>query len=317
MFNYAEVTQKLKGRASRIGITLGCDPEMFLVDGDGTPVSAIGLIGAGKDNPKQLEGYPDGYAIQEDNVAVEYNIPPAEGPASFSLSVCRARDYVTNNVAEKNGLRISTAASLLFPTTELQNPAAQEFGCDPDFNVYDLVGNPPPKARDKTLRSAGGHFHIGMYTDGGYQLSDEEKILVAQILELFVGTSLAILDKDKRRMKLYGKAGAVRLKPYGFEYRTPSNLWSFLTHSNIALVASTMFEVLGNLDYYSKHFNPRYAMLARAGINTGNKKLLQELWDVYLKEFGAGLHTRQCIVENVNYVASQTGGVLFGQRGIG
>ena len=32
-------------------------------------------------------------------------------------------------------------------------------------------------------------------------------------------------DSDTNRMKLYGAAGACRVKPYGVEYRVPSNKW--------------------------------------------------------------------------------------------
>jgi len=61
------------------------------------------------------------------------------------------------------------------------------------------------------------------------------KIQLGQLMDLFVGFRLAEVDKDTRRRELYGKAGAIRFKPYGIEYRTPSNYWIMSEH-NIAAV---------------------------------------------------------------------------------
>jgi hypothetical protein len=42
---------------------------------------------------------------------------------------------------------------------------------------------------------------------------------------MFLGLWSVINDPDTRRRQLYGKAGAIRFKPYGIEYRTLSNFW--------------------------------------------------------------------------------------------
>ena len=44
-------------------------------------------------------------------------------------------------------------------------------------------------------------------------------------LDLFLGLRSLEWDKDKTRRQLYGNPGAMRLKPYGVEYRVLSNMW--------------------------------------------------------------------------------------------
>ena len=40
-----------------------------------------------------------------------------------------------------------------------------------------------------------------------------------------IGLPAVLIDTDKQRRKLYGKAGSMRHKDYGVEYRTVSNFW--------------------------------------------------------------------------------------------
>ena len=56
-----------------MAIFFGCDPEFFLKDKTGKFISAIGLVGGSKEEPKAIG---NGCFVQEDNVAVEFNIPP-------------------------------------------------------------------------------------------------------------------------------------------------------------------------------------------------------------------------------------------------
>ena len=44
-----------------------------------------------------------------------------------------------------------------------------------------------------------------------------------KLLDVFLGVPSVIIDPDKERRKLYGRAGAFRLTKYGFEYRTLSS----------------------------------------------------------------------------------------------
>lgn len=196
--------------------TKGCDPELFLRNkATGEFISSIGLIGGSKDFPMPIGM---GCAVQEDNVAVEFNIPPASSAQEFVDSVNYNLAYLRERVGEM-GLELCIQPSAVFGADQLANPAAQEFGCDPDFCAWTGgTQNPRPKATDANLRSAGGHIHIA--------LPDDMDILeVVKAMDLFVGVGMLAFDTDKDRRKLYGGPGAFRKKPYGVEYRTASNMW--------------------------------------------------------------------------------------------
>ena len=68
-------------------LAVGADPELFLRRKDGTPQSSEGLVGGSKDEPLAIPGLADGFAVQEDNVTVEFNIPPAQTSTEFSNSI--------------------------------------------------------------------------------------------------------------------------------------------------------------------------------------------------------------------------------------
>lgn len=192
--------------------TIGADPELFLVDQNGRFISAIGLIGGSKKHPHDIG---QGCAIQEDNVAVEFNIPPADAANKFVSSITYALDHLSKQVADK-GLFLSITASKSFDKDQLEHPRAKVFGCDPDYNCWTRQQNDPPKAKDASLRSAGGHIHIGAALD---------KLQLARWCDVTMGLPSVLEDNDTQRRLLYGKAGSFRGKPYGVEYRTLSNYW--------------------------------------------------------------------------------------------
>lgn len=196
--------------------TIGADPELFL-EGNQELFSSIGIIGGTKKFPQPIG---EGCYVQEDNVAVEFNIPPAENIEQFLSSIHYSIKTITE-IASEMGLSLSQVASGHFNRIFLEVPEAKVFGCDPDFNAYTLKKNKPPKAQDETLRSCGGHVHVG----GDF--SKEEKLDLVKTMDLFLGVPSVILDPDEKRKQLYGAPGAFRDKPYGIEYRVLSNFWIF------------------------------------------------------------------------------------------
>lgn len=198
---------------------IGCDPEIFV--GDGNVVkSIIGKIGGSKQHPRPLE-LGQGFAVQEDNVALEFNVPPASTRVEFIQNVRSTMSFLNREFLQTQGLQFVNDSAVSFPEEELQNPAARMFGCDPDYNAWTKQRNPPPKADDPNLRACGGHVHVGL----DRTWTDEKKRTLVKCMDLQISVPGVWMDKGIKRKQFYGKAGAHRIKPYGVEYRTPSNYW--------------------------------------------------------------------------------------------
>lgn len=201
---------------------IGADPEIFLEDAVGNLISAIDRIGGTKQSPKPLP-LGDGYAVQEDNVAVEYNIPAAKSAEEFAESIQKVMGFLSEQIANM-GLRFNRLSAAEFPLEQLNHYKALEFGCDPDFNAWKNGRvNQRPKSDKFCLRSCGGHVHIGF--DGFNSRKDVLQFI--KRMDLFAAVPSVVMDKGQLRKELYGKAGAFRFKKYGCEYRVLSNFWIF------------------------------------------------------------------------------------------
>lgn len=204
-----------------LNFTIGCDPEVFVADNTGLR-SIIGTIGGTKDEPRRLARLGDGFAVQEDNVAMEFNIPPSNSREAFLHNVVQVRDFLNTLVNDAFGFHMVNSSAEVFPDAELESPMAHVFGCDPDYNAWTLAKNPLPRSDNKNLRSCGGHIHVG------YKFQSKNDIYeTIRAMDLFLGVPSILMDNGELRKKLYGKAGAFRTKDYGCEYRTLSNFWIF------------------------------------------------------------------------------------------
>ena len=211
---------------------VGTDTEVFLVNPQTEePVPAIGLIGGTKHQPKPVPELGDGYAVQEDNVMLEYNVPPCATKAQFVTSVMRMNSYLKKLLTPQD-LAFRIAPSMMFDAKQLTHPQAMHLGCEPDFNVWTRDVNPSPKAAGaavlETMRTAGGHIHVSFALDdvSGKALTIYDKEPLVKALDMTLGLPSLFLDGDGRRRQLYGKAGAFRAKDYGIEYRVLSNFWT-------------------------------------------------------------------------------------------
>lgn len=194
---------------------LGSDPEVFLVDNFGKHISAIGFINADKWNPLQIPDMPKGFTLQEDNVALEYGIPPASNAEEFSQYI---DSVMQRSLKELPGLSFSKLSCHVFTEDQMQDPRAHVFGCEPDYNAYTKDVNHAPQPPHPYMRSAGGHVHIE---------TKENPVAVVKAFDLFLVVPSVLMDEGEKRKQMYGKAGAHRIKPYGVECRSLSNFWIF------------------------------------------------------------------------------------------
>lgn len=197
--------------------TIGCDPEIFLKDSSNNFKSVIGLLGGNKWFPRKLSEV--GHACLEDNVAVEFNIPPCSTFEDFKREVQATMQMVKKILPAE--LQYDQSSAVSFPESELNCEQAWVFGCEPDYNAWTMEENPKPTSPDKNLRSAGGHIHVGS------SIALDNPINTVRAMDLFLGVPSISLDTGTLRRQLYGKAGAFRPKDYGIEYRTLSNFWIF------------------------------------------------------------------------------------------
>lgn len=210
-------------------ITLGSDPEIFLTEkATGKPWGARDCSTGTKEKPEPL---PLG-ALQVDGMALEFNITPASTLEEW-IKNHDAVVSVLEERAEREGLQVCDANFLDFKDYIREAKATEEeleFGCDPDLNAGTGKENEMPDNDDGdiTYRTTGGHIHVG-FSDWANSSGDslETARSLVKVLDLVLGTYSVINDDGNERKKLYGKAGAFRLKPYGFEYRTLSNFWVF------------------------------------------------------------------------------------------
>lgn len=258
-------------------ITVGTDLEVFGRSGE-HHVALCGKIGGSKEAPLQLPDMPRGFMVQEDNVSLEFNIPPVDNASGFVRNISQMRVRVTM-ILDSLGLVPSIQSSVSFDKEELTHPNALVFGCESDYNAWTKRENEKPRAKDASLRTAGGHVHVGTET---IDMLDGIKYM-----DLFLGVPSILLDdspSSERRRELYGKAGAMRPKPYGFEYRTLSNFWMF-DDKLINWVFTNTYKAMEVVELVKgkKHrgIQSEDVLNIQKCINTGDKELAKKLIDKY------------------------------------
>lgn len=245
-------------------VTMGSDPEYFLTrDGKIVPGTPDKIPGT-KTKPEKISRTT---SVQLDNVLVEMTHDPAMTNIAFknimNLSFIHLRDFLY-----KRGFGISIKSSHVFKEKDLYMDHCKVFGCEPDFSAdHNDPVLPINPAVVGGLRTASGHLHLGFDRN----LTMHEKILVVKMLDFVLGAPLLSLNNDPQRRTLYGQASRFRNTPYGLEYRTLDNAWTFFP----AELATVMWSVVHhNLRYVLrsdviKAMNAHHAVVAHA-INTGN-----------------------------------------------
>lgn len=203
-------------------ITIGADPELFVVNKDGKFRCAHGMVPGTKDAPFPVKNG----AVQVDGFALEYNIDPTETADQFVEYNQSVLAQMRDMIPDGHEFAIVPSARFNGNHFRAQPDEAKELGCTPDYNAYTLEENKKPDNKT-TMRTAAGHIHIGFCQDAE-PLSDEHMIRCATLvkqLDCYLGLPSILFDNDKDRRSMYGAAGAFRPKPYGVEYRVLSNAW--------------------------------------------------------------------------------------------
>jgi hypothetical protein len=202
--------------------TIGHDVEFALQDPKTKEIkSAIGIVPGDKDVPYDMGN--DCKAFY-DNVLAECNAKVSHSKEEFLKN---NQDCFQRYAQLVHPYVLVPMASHTYPASELTHPDAFKFGCEQSYSAHEVAPNPQPQCDPKSgFRTAGGHIHLG---GEFFPLNDDwGKIWAIRMMDIFLGVPSLFLDQDPTsliRRKLYGGAGDHRPKPYGVEYRSPSNFW--------------------------------------------------------------------------------------------
>jgi len=203
-------------------LLIGADPEFF-VRRDGVFISGHTFECGTKEEPLQTAHG----SVQVDGLALEVNVKPSATRDEFVANILAVVDDLRTIVAS-SGCEIVAQPTALFSKEYMKSlpKNVRQLGCSPDFDAYTMGINNPPNGR-VLFRTGAGHIHLGWTKDAKADDWDHFSACcdLARQMDYFVGLRTLIFDRDERRRMLYGKAGAFRPKPYGMEYRVPSNAW--------------------------------------------------------------------------------------------
>jgi len=208
-------------KINKTKFSIGSDPELFLkkeIDGIMEYFPAVTVVPGNKYKPTPIDD--EGRNILVDNVMLEFNTLPTLDVNSFIKEHLTFLIFLKKEMLKKKCV-ISKESFVTFHPRFLKSESAETFGCEPDYNAYTLDENISPEAT-VDYRTAAGHIHIG-YDNKDYKKSIE----LIKLLDLTLGVNSVLVDSDRHRRMMYGKAGAHRMKDFGFEYRVLSNYWIF------------------------------------------------------------------------------------------
>jgi hypothetical protein len=232
-------------------VAIGSDPEVFVTDPSGKVVPIIGLVGGTKQDPLQLG---DGYAVQEDGVALEYNIPACRNSDDFIAAIDRGLKLSSAKLPPGYGTVIKPDHE--FTADQLEDPLSWVSGCDPDYSAWTMQkreGLNYFKTDSPKTRYCGGHVHIS-YPDAknGHPMT---KTYLVRLADMLMGVPARWLEGDSVRSRAFGEFGIYRPKSFGIEYRTMSNIWLQIPEL-MRWVADASFIIAGMSEraenYYSR-----------------------------------------------------------------
>lgn len=111
-------------------VTLGADPELFLIDTETNKIiSSIGLIPGKKGHPWKKRSWPKGFGLEIDNILAEYNIPPCTSKEEWIASHNFMKEEIRKFVkSKKESYDILASGSEIADPDILDNEIACLFG---------------------------------------------------------------------------------------------------------------------------------------------------------------------------------------------
>lgn len=216
-------TTNLDQYVSNIGMTIGTDPEIFIVNGRNEVIPAFDIF------PSQKKAIADpntGTKVFNDGFAAEWETVSGTCLAYLCDSTQKgmARIYKDARKKHKNAKLTNTTVIELdkeYLSTLTEEQA--ELGCAPSLNIYGLKGNIQTSGREVPFRCTGGHMHFGVG-----KLNDDAVTEIIKSLDNILAIACVSLGADYDnpiRRQYYGLPGEYRLPKHGIEYRTISNIW--------------------------------------------------------------------------------------------
>jgi len=217
----------------------GTDPEFFVEDKNGKVISPHHLTSGTKKEPERIP-YTNGWSCQIDGMALEFNSPVYH---SFNVLVGEVRSFLRSAtlaefLAKRNGGEQVNLSSKICHTFDEDvwasaPDSSKELGCNPDFDAYTGEMNPKPAPANERFRTVSGHIAIGWINDNpSGDITREHFEVCRHLVRDFVSlgyldklTDVSKLEQENTRRSLYGQPGAFRPKPFGVEWRAPSNYW--------------------------------------------------------------------------------------------
>lgn len=192
---------------------LGSDPEAFIVnDNTGKVISSRRVTYGTKSEPEDLG---NGYALLNDNILIEGNVPPAASKDEFVRNMTTLWN-IMNDRAKERMAHLSNSDCMEISEVLMQTDEAKEFGCSSFRDAWnDNVEIETPQLSGN-VRPAGCHIHIGLE-----DASESLKMAVVRAFDMFVTLpSISLTGLNYRTSNLYGTLGACRIKSYGVEARS-------------------------------------------------------------------------------------------------
>lgn len=255
-------------------MTIGADPEFFVIEGTGKDAKAVmacGKFGGGKGAPILL-GDMGGYL--EDGTAVEFNLPPTN-----TLAEMQAKIFALITEFEKQKqVKVSYYTSQAFKADELKKfPEAMAIGCAPDRFAYGLR-SAPSIAQFKNRRFAGGHIHVGLdpWPEG------LEKVNLIRWLDINILAPFSFMYADQARYPHYGYPGLYRETSYGVEWRSPDNSWC----NPVFLLQNKSNDIGRYLSAFISRFDQEMPVLLKVLNKCGDGKRVNEVIETFVNAHG-------------------------------